>query len=233
MYKQLMKNPENLRVMMSLGHQEQEALRGLDATNSIPELIRGNYTEAAKRAGTFSNTEQFKTGLDDEVNYGVEGANLMQQQRADTLNKQDAGYNALRTTDPLFNKRETRKERRAAALAFKKANLHPTNEPSAPPPLAAPELNRPTGGKTPTPTPTPASSQVAPVESAAPQPARPQDTTTPSAGANSSPVKEVAANEPMAQPQADETAPEDTLVSGAQKLGRKGRMGALAAKRGI
>jgi hypothetical protein len=53
--------------------------------SALPQTIRQNYTDAAKRAGTYSDTDQFKSGLDDEVKYGVRGATEELDQDAEKL----------------------------------------------------------------------------------------------------------------------------------------------------
>lgn len=64
------------------------------------DLIGQNYTNAAKRAGTFSNTAEFKAGLDDEIGYGVRGANQMVDQRLEALAKARPDYGITKDNIP-------------------------------------------------------------------------------------------------------------------------------------
>ena len=51
----------------------------------IPERLRELYSAAAKKGGTYSDTGEFKAGLDSEVGQGTRGAQAILQQRLSAL----------------------------------------------------------------------------------------------------------------------------------------------------
>lgn len=61
---------------------------------NIPNSLRDKYTAAAQAAGTYGNTDQFKTGLDSEVQAGTRGARLENIGRQNAI-RQYLGMNPL------------------------------------------------------------------------------------------------------------------------------------------
>lgn len=55
------------------------------AYQGAPEFIRSNYTNAAKNAGTYSDTAEFQKGLNDEIALGVAGVDEIALARMNAL----------------------------------------------------------------------------------------------------------------------------------------------------
>lgn len=53
----------------------------------VPTLIRGKYSDAAKRAGTYANTPEFASGMESEVTAGARGARVGLAARINALRK--------------------------------------------------------------------------------------------------------------------------------------------------
>ena len=65
--------------------QEQELSDLQRDFENTPELLRTRYTSDAQRAGTFSNTGEFASGLDSEVEAGIPGARASNMARQQAL----------------------------------------------------------------------------------------------------------------------------------------------------
>lgn len=55
--------------------------------NDVPTMLRQNYLDASKRAGTYGNTAEFNSGLESEVVAGSRGARIGLASRINALKK--------------------------------------------------------------------------------------------------------------------------------------------------
>lgn len=178
------------------------------AQAGIHDLIQNNYTNAAKRAGTYANTDQFNAGLTDEVGYGEKGAMLDSQNRLNAINSRRMDNNA----DLMKKATAYQKRKLARNFSFGETDYAKEQTPKAPAPTGLGTY--PTGVQTGT---APTALSTAANQS--------ENTSTSTKAATDSASTSSAS--------ADETTPSTSVVSGTPNLSNKRRQSMLQQKRGV
>lgn len=127
----------------TLGRQRDEAdLVSLEGEYSgIPDVLRQRYTDMAKQAGTYGDTNEFKAGLESDVRAGARGAQAVMESRINAL-RQRLGKEAMpgtsfapqggaQLTPVTANSPNLVSDKNEPVASNKPVDVEPTAEPQA------------------------------------------------------------------------------------------------------
>lgn len=133
-------NPQGYTDLGNAAAHNQDLDQAMKDYGNIETNVRNSYTDAAKKAGTYANTNEFNSGLNSEIQGGVRGARVEAVSRINALRKA-AGNNEEFKPDGYDQTQGNNTANKLAENPVKEDSAAPQAAPEPTAQAAAPQAN--------------------------------------------------------------------------------------------